>query len=189
MNFRLVLLPLIAVLLVAPIRTHSTQWATAQTLSDSQQQISSVLNEWLIDWKARDAEAISGLYAQDAILYPAINRRVEAQGTGGDFNGPYAIRDYFKQLFERLADPKTGEILNPPGSAEQSGGLAFDDGFVQYLVKGKCKPSDPGDGPCVLKTYNLTVLKRSSDGKWLIVRQSFTQVGLGSTIYTPHSSQ
>jgi ketosteroid isomerase-like protein len=137
-----------------------------------------------MDWTARDADAIAALYAQDAIIYPAINGRVDAQGTGGDFKGPYAIRDYFKQLFERLADPKKGEIFNLSGSAEQSGDLAFHDGFVQYLLKGKCKPSDPGDGPCVAKGYILTVLKRGPNGKWPIVRQSFTQIGLGSTIYT-----
>jgi ketosteroid isomerase-like protein len=185
MHSRPVLIFLVLACLAASVRTLPLQPAIAQTASDSQQ-IASVLDQWLMGWKVRDADAISALYTQDAVIYPAINRRVDAQGAGGDFSGPYAIRDYFRQLFERLDDPKKGEIFNPPGSAEQSGDLAFDDGFVQYLVKGKCKPSDPGDGPCVVKGYNLTILRRSSNGKWLIVRQSFTQIGLGSTIYTPH---
>jgi ketosteroid isomerase-like protein len=185
MNSRLVLLPLVFVLVAVFIQTAPVPSVIAQSQSDSQQQIASVLDKWSVDWKARDAEAISELYAQDAIIYPAIDRRVNSQDTGGDFKGPYAIRDYFEQLFVRLADPKIGEFVRHE-IAEESADMAFDDGFVQYLVNGKCKPSDPGDGPCVLKGYNLTVLKRSSNGKWLIVRQSFTQIGLGSTIYTPH---
>jgi ketosteroid isomerase-like protein len=180
MNSRLVLIVLVVAFLAVSVPTQPVQSVIAQTPSDSHQQIASVLDQWSMDWKARDADAIAALYAQDAIIYPAIDRRVDAQGAE-----PYAIRDYFKQLFEQLADPKMGEIVNPP-SSEQSGDLAFNDGFVQYLVKGKCKPSDPGDGPCVVKGYNLAVLKRGSDGKWLIVRQSFTQIGLGSSIYTPH---
>jgi ketosteroid isomerase-like protein len=185
MNSRLVLLALVIVLLAASNQSFSVPSAIARTPSDSQQQIAIVLSEWSTDWEARDADAISALYAQDAIIYPAIDRRVDAQGTGGDFKGPYAIRDYFKQLFERLADPKMGDIVNP-GTVEKSEDLAFDDGTYRHLLKGKCKPSDPGDGPCVVKGYILTVLKRGSSGKWLIVRQSFTQLGLGSTIYTPH---
>jgi ketosteroid isomerase-like protein len=185
MNSRLVLLALIIVLLAASNQTLSVPSAIAQTPSDSHQQIASVLAEWSMDWKARDAEAISTLYAQDAVINPAIDRRISPQDTVGDFTGPNATRNYFKQFFERLADPKIGDIINYR-PAEESGNLAFSDGFIQYLVQGKCKPSDPGDGPCVLKGYNLTVLKRSSNGRWLIVRQSFTQIGLGSTIYTPH---
>ena len=185
MNSRPVLIVLMLACLAALVRTLPLQPAAAQTVSDSRQQIASVLDKWSVDWKARDARAISELYAQDAIIYPAIDRRVNPQDTVGDFKGPNAIRDYFEQLFVRLADPKIGEFVRHE-LAEESADMAFDDGFVQYLVNGKCKPSDPGDGPCVLKGYNLTLLKRSSDGRWLIVRQSFTQIGLGSTIYTPH---
>jgi ketosteroid isomerase-like protein len=185
MNSRLVLLPLAIVRLAVSIQTASVPSVIAQAQSDSPQQIASVLEHWSTDWEARDADAISALYAQDAIIYPAINRRINPLDTAGDFKGPYAIRDYFKQVFERLADPKMGDIVNP-GTFEKSEDLAFDDGTVRYLLKGKCKPSDPGDGPCVVKGYNLTVLNRSSNGKWLIVRQTFTQIGLGSTIYTPH---
>jgi|HubBroStandDraft_6_1064221.scaffolds.fasta_scaffold315515_2 ketosteroid isomerase-like protein len=185
MNSRPVLLFFVVALLAAPIQIVIPQLVIAQTGLDSQAKIASVLDEWSVDWKARDAGAISELYAQDAIIYPAIDRRVNPQDAVGDFKGPHAIRDYFEQLFVRLADPKIGEFVRHE-LAEQSADMAFDDGFVQYLVKGKCKPSDPGDGPCVLKGYNLTVLKRGSNGKWLIVRQSFTQIGLGSTIYTPH---
>jgi ketosteroid isomerase-like protein len=185
MNSRLVLLPLVIVLLAVSSQTAPVPSVVAQAQSDSQQQIASVLNQWSTDWEARDAVAISALYAQDAIIYPAINRRINPLDATGDFKGPSAIRDYFKQLFERLADPKMGDIVNP-GTVEKSEDLAFDDGTVRYLLKGKCKPSDPGDGPCVVKGYNLTVLRRGSEAKWLIVRQTFTQIGLGSTIYTPH---
>lgn len=184
MNSRPMLLLVVVALLGASIQTVFPQLVIAQTKSDAQVQIASVLDQWSVDWKARDAGAISELYAQDAIIYPAIDRRVNLQDTVGDFKGPTAIRDYFAQLFDRLADPKIGEFVRHE-LAEQSADLAFDDGFAQYLVKGKCKPSDPGDGPCVLKGYNLTIISRSSNGKWLIVRQSFTQIGLGSTIYTP----
>jgi ketosteroid isomerase-like protein len=185
MNSRPVLLFFVVALLATSIQTVFPHLLIAQSGSDAQAQIASVLDQWSVDWKARDAGAISALYAQDAIIYPAIDRRVNPQDTVGDFKGPYAIRDYFEQLFDRLADPKIGEFVRHE-LAEESADLAFDDGFVQYLVRGKCKPSDPGDGPCVFKGYNLTILKRSSNGKWLIVRQSFTQIGLGSTIYTPH---
>jgi ketosteroid isomerase-like protein len=184
MNSRRVLIVLVLACLAA-VRTLPLQPAIAQTASDSPQQIASVLEQWSMDWEARNADAISKLYTQDAVIYPAINRRVNPLDTAGDFKGPYAIRDYFKQLFEKLADAKMGDIVNP-GTVEKSDFLAFDDGTIRYLLKGRCKPSDPGDGPCVVKGYNLTVLKRGSDGKWLIVRQTFTQIGLGSTIYTPH---
>jgi ketosteroid isomerase-like protein len=185
MNSRFVLIVVVVAFLAVSVRTLPVQSVIAQTSSDSQQQISNVLNDWSMDWKARDAEAISALYARDAIINPAIDRRINPQDTVGDFKGPSAIRDYFRQFFERLADPKIGEFINYE-RAQESGDLAYSDGFIQYLVIGKCKPTDPGDGPCVVKGYNLTVLKCGSDGKWLIVRQSFTQIGLGSTIYKPH---
>jgi ketosteroid isomerase-like protein len=161
---------LLAVLsLAAPIHTAPAQSASSRNPSDSAQQVSSVLQEWSKDWKARDADSISALYAQDAVVYPAVD-------------GPGNPRDYFRQLFERLADPKIGDIMGF-NSAQVAGDMAFDDGGIQYLVKGKCHQSDPGNGPCVLKGYNLTVLRRDSDGRWLILRQSFSQIGLGSTIY------
>ncbi|HLW99247.1 MAG TPA: hypothetical protein VKR82_11420 [Candidatus Acidoferrales bacterium] len=166
-----VILFLAVLSLAAPIHTEPTQSVSSQNPSDSAQQVLRVLQEWSKDWKARDADSISALYAQDAIVYPAVDR-------------PGNPKDYFGQLFERLADPKIGDIVSS-GTAQVSGDMAFDDGGIQYLVKGKCHPSDPGDGPCVLKGYNLTVLRRNSDGRWLILRQSFTQIGLGSTIYTP----
>jgi ketosteroid isomerase-like protein len=184
MRPRLVLLLLVILLLAAPIQTVPAQVASTQAESNSQQQISAVLKEWSRDWKARDAEAISALYAPDAVFCPAIGPRVDPRDAAGDFKGPHAIRDYFRQLFERLADPKIGDFV-VPSPAQESGDLAFDDEFVQYLVKGKCRPSDAGDGPCVLKSYDLIVLQRSSGSKWQIVRHSFTQIGLGSTIYTP----
>jgi ketosteroid isomerase-like protein len=180
----LVLLFLAVLFLATPIQTMPAQSASAQNPSDSSQQVSSVLQEWSKDWKARDADSISALYSQDAIVYPAVDTRVNPRDAVGDFKGPNAIRDYFRQLFERLADPKRGDFVIP-SPAQVSAGMAFDDGFLQYLVMGKCQPSDVGDGPCVLKGFNLTVLARGSDGKWLILRQSFTQIGLGSTIYTP----
>jgi ketosteroid isomerase-like protein len=183
MKTLLVILFLLAVFLAAPIQTESAQVAAAQIASNSRRQISNLLDEWSKDWIARDAEAIPALYAQDAMIYPAVDRRVNPRDTVGDIRGPHAIRDYFKQLFERLADPKVGDYI-APAHVEESGDLAYDAGFIQYLVKGKCQPLDAGDGPCVLKGYKLMVLKRSSGGGWLIVTQSFTQIGLGSTIYT-----
>lgn len=180
MKSHLVLLLLAVLCLAAPIQTTPAQSVTPP--SDSAQQVSRVLHEWSKDWMARDADSISALYAQDAIIYPALDRAVSR--TGADFNGPNAIRDYFRQLFKRLADPKGDKA--DPGLPQASEGLAFDDGFLQYEVRGKCQPSkDVGGGPCVLKGYSLTVLGRGSDSKWLILRQSFTQLGLGSTIYTP----
>jgi len=157
--------------LAAPIHTAPAQSVSSQNPLDSAQQVFHVLQEWSKDWNARDADSISALYAQDAIVYPAVGR-------------PGNPRDYFRQLFERLADPKIGDFTEP-GPPQVSGDVAFEDGGIQYLVKGKCHPSDPGDGPCVLKGFNLTVLRRDSDGKWLILRQSFSQIGLGSTIYKP----
>jgi ketosteroid isomerase-like protein len=171
----LVLLFPAVLFLATPIQAVPAQSASAQNPSDSAQQVSSVLQEWSKDWKARDADSISALYSQDAVVYPAVDTRVD---------GPKAIRDYFRQLFERLADPGLGDFAIP-SPAQVSAGIAFDDGFLQYLVRGKCQPSDVGDGPCVLKGFSLNVLARGSDGKWLILRQSFTQIGLGSTIYKP----
>ena len=184
MKPHLVLFFLAVLSLAVPIQTAPARSVSSQNQSDSAQQVLSVLQEWSKDWKARDADSISALYDQNAIVYPAAERRVSPRDTVGDFKGPDAIKDYFRQLFERLADPKTGDFV-VPSPAQLSGGMAFDDGVLQYLVKGKCHPSDPGDGPCVLKGFNLTVLRRDSDGKWLILRQSFTQIGLGSTIYKP----
>jgi ketosteroid isomerase-like protein len=171
-----VILFLAVLSLAAPIHAAPAQSVSSQNPSDSAQQVLRVLQEWSKDWKARDADSISALYAQDAVVYPAVDRRVSP--------GPDSIRDYFRQLFERLADPKIGDFVSS-GPAQVSGYMAFDDGGIQYLVKGKCHPSDPGDGPCVLKGYYLTILRRYSDGRWLILRQSFSQIGLGSTIYKP----
>jgi ketosteroid isomerase-like protein len=172
-NSRLVLILLIIMLLAAPIQTVPAE-------TDPSQQISGVMDEWAKDWKARNPEAIAALYAQDAVLYRAIGGGI-AQTT----SAPHAIGDFFERFFVGLADPKKGDFISH-AEPHVLGDLAFDDGGLQYLANGKCRPGDVGDGPCVIKGYYLTVLQRGSDGKWLIVRQTFTQIGLGSTIYTPH---
>jgi ketosteroid isomerase-like protein len=172
---------------LSPLKQRSLKVCSLKLLRVPRQQISSVLDEWAKDWKARDADAIAGLYAQDAVIYTA-SARIDPRDTIGDFPGPNAVRNYFKQFFDRLADPKIGDFV-VPNHPQSSQDLAFDDGLLQYLMRGKCRPEDIGDGPCVIKGFFSVVLKRSSDGRWLIALQSFPQMGQkgsGSTIYTPH---
>jgi hypothetical protein len=175
MNPRLVLLCLLVVALlgepipIVSLASVSAQTAPIQSASGSVQQISSVVDEWIKDWKARNPEAISALYSQGANLYPALGRRVTGRDT------PHALADYFKQFFDGLADTKAGNIISnwPP---EVSGDLAIDEGFIQYEFKGECR-SGTGEGACVVKGYYIMVLKLGSDGKWLIVSQHLTQIG------------
>jgi hypothetical protein len=84
----LVLLFLTVLFLATPIQNVPAQSAPLQDPSDSAQQVSNVLQEWSKDWKARDADSISALYSQDAIVYPAVDRRVNPHDAVGDFKGP-----------------------------------------------------------------------------------------------------
>lgn len=88
MNSRPVLLFFVVALLATSIQTVFPHLLIAQSGSDAQAQIASVLDQWSVDWKARDAGAISALYAQDAIIYPAIDRRVNPQDTVGILKDP-----------------------------------------------------------------------------------------------------
>ena len=165
MYSRLVLLPLVVLFLGVSIQPASSQSA-GQTPSNSLQQSSALLKEWSVAWKTRDADAIAALYSSDAVIYPADHARINPRDEIGDFHGPDAIRDYFKQVFEGLATDGGADFIIPLQS-EESQNLSVDDTFLQFRIKGEC-------GRCIVKGFSLMVLhQHGSDGKWLIVRQSF----------------
>jgi hypothetical protein len=162
------------ILLVAILFAFATPTQTVPAETVPAQQISSVMDEWAKEWKARNPAAITALYAPDAVIYLASGGTVMPHDR--------AIGDFFERFFAGLADPKRGDFISH-SIPHVSGESGFDDGGLQYLVNGKCRPGDIGDGPCVIKGYFLTVFQRGSDGGWLIVRQAFSQ-GQGSTIYS-----
>jgi ketosteroid isomerase-like protein len=160
--------------LIAALSAVPFQTPPAQTPSSSPQQISNVLDEWSAGWKTRNPEALRALYTHNAKFFPAVDRSVVGQD---------AIGDYFKNFFTQLDDSMISHGENISQEApEISGELAYSNGVIMYFTKGKCRAEDSGGGPCVVKGYDLIVLKRGEDGKWRIVRQSLTQIGWGSTV-------
>jgi ketosteroid isomerase-like protein len=166
------------ILSVAILFAFATPTQTVPAETDPAQQISSVMDEWAKDWQARNPGAIAALYAPDAAIYRATD------GVVGETLAQHeAIPNFFQRFFAGLADPKRGDAVSH-SAPQVVGDLAFDDGVLVYVANGKCTPRAVGEGPCVIKGYYLTVLRRGPDNKWLIVRQALSQIGEGSTIYS-----
>jgi ketosteroid isomerase-like protein len=162
------------VTLVAAFLAVALETAPAQTPSSSPQQISSVREEWVKDWNAKQLSALLMLYTQDAVLLPPTGQRI----TGRD-----AIGAYLKPVM----DSRAGNLSVTSVSADAPGTLGYDSGTYRDAIKGgtvlggnaqiggNARISGGGGERNVEGNY-LTILMRQRDGKWLIVQQAFSEV-------------
>ncbi len=146
-----------AALLTAPISNVSVQ-----TPRDSAQPISAIHDHWARDWKTNNVQDLRSLYAPDAVFLPAVGQRID---------GRDAITNYLGKLIESGSSHSL-MFFSDSGGVQAFGSLAYDSGFIQYWLKGK-------DGP--VKGFYVTLLNRDAQGKWVIVRQAFTEL---STVYS-----
>jgi uncharacterized protein (TIGR02246 family) len=144
----------ILVVVVAMLLTESFGIVRARTSSDSTEQISAIHNEWVKDWKTKNLEDLRMLYAQDAVFLPAVGRYVQ---------GRDAIAGYLKELI----DSSTDGLIVDSWSTQASENVAYDNGAIQYWLRGNGGP---------MKGYYVTVLKRNSEGRWVIACQAFTEI-------------
>jgi uncharacterized protein (TIGR02246 family) len=167
MNLRRLLLVLAAALI-------AIETLPAQTQSDSEREIAAIREQWVSNWNAQKLEPILKLYAQDAVFLPSTGQRIE---------GRQAIGNYLKQLMDsRAVNLSVNSVV-----ADDSGKLAFDSGNFQYTLKGggttiagSAKIAGPttimGGRSREVKGSYLIVLKRGTDGKWLIQQHASAEV-------------
>jgi uncharacterized protein (TIGR02246 family) len=141
---------LFATLLV--LAGHTT--AFAAEASKDEAAIRAINPAWAKAYIAADAKAISGLYAQQAVLLPP---------GAPAANGNAAINAYFTKDMAESAKAGVTFILDPKSDVGISGDLAWESGT--YAVKAK-------SGATVESGKYLTVYKKS-DGKWLIIRDTW----------------
>src|SRR5205809_5401471 len=141
---------LFAALLV--LAGHTT--AFAAEASKDEAAIRAINPAWAKAYNAADAKAISGLYAQQAVLLPP---------GAPAANGNAAINAYFAKDMAESAKAGVTFSLDPKSDVGISGDLAWESGA--YAVKAK-------SGATVESGKYLTVYKKS-DGKWLIVRDTW----------------
>ncbi len=122
--------------------------SSAPSISD---EIARVRSQWADDLRNKRLEEITALYAPDAAFL---------SGDVGRVTGRPAIHDLCKKVMAAV----NSRIVMHSVRTEHSGDLAFDSGdFEETLTKLSDGTSQNAQG-----SY-LMVLKRQSDGKWLIV--------------------
>src|SRR5438552_6315373 len=128
--------------------------ASAAEASAEETAIRAITQAWLKAYNAGDAKAISGLYAEQAVLLPP---------GAPAANGNAAIHAYFVK--DMAASAKAGFTfsIDPKSDVGTSGDLAWESGT--YAVKAK-------SGASVEIGKYLTVYKKSG-GKWLIIRDTW----------------
>jgi uncharacterized protein (TIGR02246 family) len=109
---------------------------------------------WAIDWNDKRLDHVMTLYAEDAVFM----RPNDLRTTGWP-----AIRS----LFADTIATNTPHIIFHPITIERSGNLAYDSGtYEETILSGGVTRAFHGD--------YLFVLKRESDGRWLIAQQTWT---------------
>jgi uncharacterized protein (TIGR02246 family) len=127
--------------------------SSSPTIAD---EIAKVRSQWADDLRNKRLEEITALYAPDAAFL---------SGDVGRVTGRPAIHDLCKKVMAAV----NSNIVLHSVRTEHSGDLAFDSGDYEETIT---KASD-GTSQNAQGSY-LMVLKRQSDGKWLIVEQMWT---------------
>jgi uncharacterized protein (TIGR02246 family) len=133
--------------------------------------IAKVRAMWVDDFKARDAEKIASLYADDATLVAASGERVV---------GRERIRDYFKQMFGSIS---SADVTVDSKGTDVLGDLGYDSGLYDEVIvrpgvvlgggvtiSGGAQIGGGGSRVASHGSY-LVVLRRRA-GVWLIVQQA-----------------
>jgi uncharacterized protein (TIGR02246 family) len=110
---------------------------------------------WSQDWNAKRLEPVLAAYAPDAVFLTATGARVA---------GHAQIREVFKRAF---ASATTDMRLRATGG-DASGDLAYETGDYEESIAGET-------GRRELKGSYVTILKRGTDGRWLIVQHAWTE--------------
>jgi uncharacterized protein (TIGR02246 family) len=134
--------------------TGYTATASAADASKDEAAIRAINPAWVKAYNAGDAKAISGLYAEKAVLL--------APGAPAA-NGNAAIQAYFAKDMAESAKAGVTFSLSPKTDLGVSGDLGWESGA--YAVKAK-------SGATVDAGKYLTVYKKSG-GKWLIIRDTW----------------
>lgn len=112
--------------------------------------------EWATALHSKQLDQLIMLYAPDAVFLTP---------DGDRFNGRPAIR----QLSQKAMDTFTSDIKLHSIAREQSGNLGYDSGdYSETLV------ANSDGARTEVKGSYLMVLKRQSDGRWLILEQVWT---------------
>ena len=130
--------------------------APAQSQSDATAPIKALHEQWANDWRNRDIVNLRALYAEDAVLFRADDSTIE---------GRDKIGDQLQKMIE--VSPSNNSFFFVADSVGASGDIAYDSGFIQYW---------PSDRTAPVKGNYILILKRDEAGKWLISRQSMTQI-------------
>lgn len=122
--------------------------------------IARLRSEWSKDLHDKKLDQIVMLYAEDAVFLPPNGDRI----TG---------RDEIRKLTKAAMDTFTSDLTFQSMNLEHSGDLAYDSGaYRESLTNVSDSGVSHGQG-----NY-LMVLKRQTDGSWLIVQQAWTSFAL-----------
>jgi len=125
--------------------------------ADNADPFAKLRGEWATALHAKQLDQLVLLYAPDAVFLTE---------SGGRFTGRPAIRE----LCQRAMDTFTSDIQFHSLAQEQSGNLGYDSGdYSETLV------ANAGGARTEAKGTYLMVLKRQSDGRWLIQQQMWTE--------------
>jgi uncharacterized protein (TIGR02246 family) len=113
-----------------------------------------IRNEWASDWNNKRIDLILQLYESDAVFL-----RPTAERTSGISS--------IRELFQKVLETNTPQITFHAGTIETSGNLAYDSGtYEETIASGGTTRATRGD--------YLLILKRQTDGRWLIVQHAWT---------------
>jgi uncharacterized protein (TIGR02246 family) len=156
MNIRRNISFLSLLLIATAILTLPIHSARGQKLPNDSDPIAKIRAEWATGMRNKQLEKVAMLYAEDATFL---------QPDGARLAGRAAIRDLCKTMMATYTSDLTFHSL----VSERSGNLAYDSGdYTETLTK-----LSDGTKTTPHGTY-LTVLKRQSNGAWLITQQVWT---------------
>jgi uncharacterized protein (TIGR02246 family) len=182
MNLKRRILVVLTFLLSALAVTRQTQQPGKSGASQTRDVLAAVATmreKWVQNWDAKNLQSILQTYAPDAVLLPPSGQRI---------SGREAIGKYW----EHRMDSEMGPLTLEPVSADCSGDLAYESGTAKYTLPA----SSPASGAHVMTPAlgnarqveggYLVVLRRQTDGRWLIVQHAFTEALLKSLIEDKH---
>jgi uncharacterized protein (TIGR02246 family) len=144
---------LLLVLVVTLLELSATSYLAKANEPDGARTPSEVREQWASCWRAGNVEGLHSLYAEDAVLLPAAGSLVDGRSDIGKY-------------LEHLINTSGWRMIQTE-EPEASEDLAYDNGAVEYYSEIE---------KTVVKGFYLMVMKRDSQGRWHIVRQSLTEI-------------
>lgn len=128
-----------------------------QDIAREIQRAAAVRERWEADWNGKRLDDIMTLYTDDAAFL-----RPTAERTAG--------LEAIRSLFAKTLAVNTAHIVLHSITIERSGNLAYDSGtYEETIASGGVTRAGRGD--------YLIILKRQSNGQWLIAQQTWTDYG------------